>query len=158
MLAIHRFVQQSEPDQRVGRHAPLANEPIAERSVVLNTADFVRAIEAHLRDPEPSTILSLIRDPPGARPHEGLVQLAQWFNKLSEADQRMIEKVICISVDCTIHAMLTTLDGSNKITNEKGEFEVSFVTNNGERILVSDGGRAIANELFKVRFDWEGKL
>lgn len=122
----------------------------------MNTADFVRAIETHLRDPEPSTILSLIRDPPGANPHEGLVQLAQWFDKLSEADRRMIEKVICISVDCTIHAMLTTLDGCNKITNEKGEFEVNFVTNDGERILVSGRRKALAHERFKVRFDWDG--
>jgi hypothetical protein len=93
--------------------------------------------------------LAIIRKPPGRKPPENLTLLSQWFEKLSDADKKNLEKVVAIATHQSTFGLLAVIDGVRQIEDSpsKGTLELHY-KKDGQNVLLNAPNSEYLHDLF----------
>ncbi|MNL65327.1 hypothetical protein D3C87_1896450 [compost metagenome] len=99
---------------------------------------FVDALKVECRDSAVRDCIEQFRKPSGRRPKPELVQISEWFNALTEADQRRVAAAMREAAEATLFGVLCVVDGVRAIeaADEKSEFCLTVKRSNGVTTLV----------------------
>ena len=117
----------------------------------MNAVEFVRAIEAVVRDAAVVDTLSNVRHPPGRRPAQELLKLSAWYNRLDPQDQVMVKQMLEVVAQHVAFGFFAVLDGARAVEgagSPKGYFELRYITGDQEEILSGPSG-AVLHELLE---------
>lgn len=92
--------------------------------------DFVRAIEASVRDSAIKSTMANLQTPPASRPE--FLRISQWYQSMSISEREMIELIVRRAANFATFGFLVVLDGDRPIeaATEKGNLELSYVRDN----------------------------
>lgn len=113
----------------------------------MNAQEFVSALHSEVADAAVVGTFLLLEDPPGRKPDAKLVELSQWYRGLGERDRVMLRRVVAMSVDDCAFGLLAVLDGSRSVTDDPGDFELTFRSGESTDILCGPRG-AVLHELY----------
>lgn len=101
--------------------------------------EFVRAVKVQTSDAAVSGTVQCLRCPPGRKPSERLVRLANWYNQLDSKDQEMLTEALKETAEMAVFEFFCVIDGVSVIedTADKGELELHF-RKGEERIRLND--------------------
>jgi hypothetical protein len=104
----------------------------------MNADEFVDAVKHRALYGAVDSTMTNLSQPPGTRPHPRLVKVSEWFNRLSEADREMVERVAWIAADHAVGTLLTVVDNMAWIeASSEGRLELWHV-HGEERTLLND--------------------
>lgn len=109
--------------------------------------EFVTAIKDSIRNGAASEI-DYYANPPVANPPGHLGRFSAWFRQLAPADQDMVRELVEYASEGALFSLLTYLDNSAGLTNEKGEFELWFTNDKGDRVRLNDPDGEMLQDLF----------
>jgi hypothetical protein len=100
---------------------------------------FVRALGTIVLDGTVPGLLQHIREPPGRKPPDWLVELSAWMNSLDDEAQTILVKIVEMAAVEGAGSLLAVLDGSMSFDESRppGELELSYVRQ-GERKWLND--------------------
>lgn len=101
----------------------------------MNSEDFVRAIERHVKDAAIGDTLASLKAPAGRRIPPDVRARSDWYNGLSEIESTHVEGVVKAAVHAAVFGLLAVLDGARTIDDGSGQFELVYVA--GQRILLN---------------------
>ena len=93
----------------------------------MNTQEFVDAVQELIIDKAAEMEAAIFLNPPGRKPDAKLLELSRWYKGLSESDRDMARKAMAKAARDAIFGIFVGLDGSMRLTNEEGHFELRFV-------------------------------
>jgi hypothetical protein len=86
---------------------------------LLDVRQFVSLVVSSVRNPALEGTFDALRQPPGRKPAADLLQLAQWFRGLPEADRRMSDQsilaLVCPSGSGSTPSLSTAAEGCSTI-------------------------------------------
>jgi len=93
--------------------------------------EFVNAVDIAVGEATVSDIKSVLKTPIGRQPDKKSVDLSNWYNNLSQADQDNIHQVIKNTAEMCLFGMFCVLDGVRVIENteDKGDLILEFQKN-----------------------------
>lgn len=102
---------------------------------------FINIVVDRCRNVAIESMILNLKKPAGRKPNPKLVNMSEWYNKLSEIDKVILEEVIQESVDEALFGLMCVLDGSRS-SGVKGNYLISYqegyqkvTTNNGDEPL-----------------------
>lgn len=108
----------------------------------MTSDEFIEALIRCVHDSSVSDVVDALRAPSGRRPPPRQVELSQWFNELSGADQTRLVQVVEQAVHAAPFGVLCVLDGVRAIdgTPEKSELQLlAFSGGNCDRLNSPNG-------------------
>jgi hypothetical protein len=81
----------------------------------MKAEEFVDAVRTCVMKAAVVDTLAILEKPPGRKPAADLVQASEWFRGLSEADRKMIERVLTMVSGQAVFGVLAVLDDSRKV-------------------------------------------
>lgn len=108
----------------------------------MTSEDFVRAIKIQTSDAAVYGTVAMLKRPAGRKPREKDVRLSEWYGRISDADQRMLELALKEAAELAVFEFLCVLDGVTVVEDAptKGDLELHFVKDSQRlRINASDG-------------------
>lgn len=106
----------------------------------MTLALFIQRVKEHVRDAGVEDTVSKLKAPPGRKPRRRHVEQSEWFNQLSQDNQRNVESVLREAVDEALFGLFAVFDGVRPIDEdfeEEGQFELVYI-NNGKKVLLND--------------------
>jgi hypothetical protein len=102
----------------------------------MNSQDFVEALKRYVRDAAIKGTIANLKHVPGrgVRPQERA--RSDWYNGLSATEANHVNDVIAMAAHHTLFGLLVVLDGDRLIDDERGQFELAYVTD--RRVLLND--------------------
>ncbi len=101
--------------------------------------EFVDALREHARDTAVASVFSVLERPPGRRPAARLLELSEWFGRLTPSDKERLRQVLELSAAETLFGVLAIIDGSRQVEGHgpKGTFEIRHVDADGTPTLIA---------------------
>jgi len=95
----------------------------------MTSEEFVRAVKVQASDAAVHGTVALLKRPPGRRPREKDLLLSEWYKRISEPDQRMVQQALKEAAELAVFEFFCVIDGVTVIEDapQKGELEVYFV-------------------------------
>ena len=112
----------------------------------MKALEFVEAIRKVVLDKTAAGVISILRRPPGRRPAADITELSVWYNKLSDEDSILIERLLRLTVRHSILGVFEVLDGALKVdpsANAGDHFELRHVHGSVEDILSGPNGEPL---------------
>ena len=115
----------------------------------LNRVRFVDSLRIAVQDATVTGTISILSRPPGRKPDDELVALAEWFNGISFQDRQNLERVIEMTARNALFQILCVLDGAKAIEDrpDKGTLDLRYRRSNID-ISLNDEAGAPLHELF----------
>lgn len=116
----------------------------------MTNEEFVKRVQIAVYEASIKGCLSLLEKPPGRRSSGVLLELSQWFKKLSHDDKKRVEMTIKFAVRAGVFGMLTVLDGVTSIwesEEEMGTLELRYNTKE-KSILLNNTTGEFLHDLF----------
>lgn len=85
----------------------------------MTSEEFVRVVKLVVEDSAAQGVKSLLANPPGRKPAEGLLSLSSWYTRLSDVDRAKADEVIAMAADLATYNFLLMLDGLTRV--DEGE-------------------------------------
>jgi len=113
--------------------------------------EFVEAIKVQTSDAAVIGTITSLKHPPGGKPYDKDVRLAEWYGKLTEGDRSMLHEALKEAAELAVFSFLCVLDGVSVIedTPEKGDLKLYF-TKAQEIILLNDSRLEELHNLFNA--------
>jgi hypothetical protein len=108
---------------------------------LLDARRFVSLVASSVRNSALQGSFDTLRELPGHNPDAGLLQLAQWFRGLPEADRRMAARLSAHVVDSALFGMMCLLDGVRSVNPRPGvnqRLQLHAELEDGRRRLLND--------------------
>lgn len=117
----------------------------------MNNKAFVDAIKIAVRDAAVFGTLELLRNPPGRRPRQDLIDISKWFNSLSDEDKKMLSNILRLNTDAAVFGFLAVLDGERVVedSQKKGEFELFYIGSEG-RVRLNAPDQEMLHDIFNA--------
>ncbi len=98
---------------------------------------FVDVIRRVVRDGAKRDILSSLRQPPGRRPPEQLIDKSRWYNALTDVDKAFVESVVGDCVTQAVFGFLCVIDGVRAIEDgsDRGSLELYYTKAGASSLL-----------------------
>jgi hypothetical protein len=87
---------------------------------LLDARQFVSLVGSAVRNPALQGTFDTLQLPPGRKPAADLLQLAQWFRGLPEADRQMTARLLAHAVDSALFGVMCLLDGVRSVNPRPG--------------------------------------
>ena len=113
----------------------------------MTPTEFVEALKA-LAFSSAASEADYFAAPHSSHPVEHLARFSAWFQRLSPSEQEIARDALRYANEHSLHGLLTYLDNLTPLTEERGTFELWFVSEGGERVRLNDPGGEFLNELF----------
>ena len=117
----------------------------------MNNEEFIKSIIKAVHDSIINGLFENIQKPPGRKPSQGSVELAEWVSGLPEDEKGKIQKVIKRATHAAIFGFLTVLDGVTAIEDspEKGQLKL-FWEKGAEKILFNDPANEDLHDIYQA--------
>jgi hypothetical protein len=102
----------------------------------MNSEEFVEALKRHVRDAATEGTISNLKHPPGRGVPPQERARSTWYNGLSAIEADYVNEMIAEAAHHTLFGFLVVLDGDRLIDDERGRFELTYVTD--RRVLLND--------------------
>ena len=111
----------------------------------MKPSEFVDTIRRIVLEASVADTITAVSSPPGRQPPREFIELATWFNGLSERDGRMVRRMLVTVARHSVFGLLAVLDGSRQVEpgGPKGYFELRFVKEGKEDILSGPRGEVL---------------
>jgi hypothetical protein len=116
----------------------------------MTNEEFISRIRKAVYEPAVKGSLTILEHPPGRRPSRALVELSQWFNRLSPEDKEGVRGTIQLAARAAVFGMLAVLDGVTAIREageEAGTLELRHSAG-GQWVVLNDPGAEPLHDLF----------
>src|SRR5262245_42083011 len=77
----------------------------------VNNHDFVATIKEAVRDAAITDTIDVLRNPPGRKPSQQMMERAEWYRSLDDEQRRILAGLIGDAVHNAIFGFLCVLDG-----------------------------------------------
>jgi hypothetical protein len=116
----------------------------------MNASEFVDIVNKTVRHAAVVSVISVVRDPPGQRPAQGLVELSEWYSGLDASSQAMVERILDMVSSQAVFGFLCILDGVQQVEGKgpKGHFELHFIKE-GRADLLNDPAGEMLHDLLE---------
>jgi len=117
----------------------------------MNNEQFIKSIIQTVHDSVVNGLLENIENPPGRKPPQSSVELAEWVSELPENEKEKIKKIIKRATHAAIFSFLTVLDGAKAIESspEKGQLKL-FWEKETEKILLNDPENEALHDIYQA--------
>ncbi len=117
----------------------------------MNNEQFIKSIIEAVHGSVVNGLLENIENPPGKKPPQSSLELAEWVSKLPENEKEKIQKIIKRATHAAIFGFLTVLDGAKAIESspEKGQLKL-FWEKEAEKILLNDPENEELHDIYQA--------
>jgi len=115
----------------------------------MNNEEFVDGLKLHVRDAAVSDVISQLKEPLGRRILPQIKLMSEWYNSLEEDDITKINSIIELTAHEVLFGVLTVLDGSRIIDEEKGQLELIYETHD-KRVILNNSSEIGLYELLNA--------
>ncbi|WP_339146781.1 MULTISPECIES: hypothetical protein [unclassified Sutcliffiella] len=117
----------------------------------MNSGLFIEAIVKYVRDSAIEDTVCNMEDPPGRKPRQKDLELAEWYNEQSASNKKMIKKALYEAVDTSLFGLFTVLDGVRPVENitNKGTLKLYF-EKDGKRTLLNDIDNVLLHDIYNA--------
>lgn len=105
---------------------------------------FIEALKKHVREAAASEV-DYYASPPVSHPPEHLGRFSEWFRQLSVPDQSMVREIVAYA---HLFGLLMYLDNLATLTDDAGQLELWYVSENGDRMWLNDPNGEMLQDLF----------
>ena len=98
---------------------------------------FVDAVRDSVMDGAVDDVITSFTSPAGRQPAPELVELSQWYLKLTSGDQEMLRRALAQASHAAVFGLFTVFDGVRRIDDEQPpcEFQLWYEGRDGRRLL-----------------------
>lgn len=116
---------------------------------------FMHGIKENVRDAAVEDTVVQLKSPSGRNPKRKHVEQSEWFNSLSQRDQSMVISILHEAVNESLFGLFAILDGvrdinDNSDENYDGRFEVSYVDNKNNKLLLNSENDAYLHDVYNA--------
>jgi hypothetical protein len=116
----------------------------------MNPKTFVELIKMRAVDAAVRGTMETLSRPAGRKPKQELVELSEWFNRLSPVDRTRVEETARYATDLAVYNFLGVLDGIAFFGSPDSQGKLELYYDDGKaRILLNDDRGAQLTSLFK---------
>ena len=90
--------------------------------------DFVKILRNRAMNAAVAGTAALLESPPGRKPSHELVEVSEWYHKLTEQDRTILMRVLRMTSYQAVFGVLAILDGVRTVNDgyDEGTFRLSF--------------------------------
>ncbi len=114
----------------------------------MDSEKFAGLIEKYVRKETINDAMKVFRNPPGKKPRAVLIEISEWINRLSSADQELLEAAISESVRMALFGLFAVIDGSRVIDSDIDRFIIVAQDQQGRRTLINEDGSEDLHDYF----------
>ena len=116
--------------------------------------DFVNAIRRNVLESAVEEVLANLRQPPGRRPRQDLIELSRWYHALPDQDRELLRMIVKLAAHHAIFGLFCVLDGSRPVEDfqSDGAFELIFRRDTSGSSLLAPSGVSL-HELLNQHTD-----
>lgn len=106
----------------------------------MNANDFVDVLKLVVNDAAVEDTISVLESPPGRKPSKELIDLSVFYNKQSDDDKELINRIIKMAADDALFGILCVIDGVRAIEDDedKGELVLTYQKNNESLVILNE--------------------
>lgn len=101
----------------------------------MDSLDFVKAVERHVKNAAIEDTIANLKAPPGRRVPPEIRARSDWYNGLSEEDRGRVDSAIASAAHAAVFGLLAVLDGARTVDDENGRFELTCISD--QRVLLN---------------------
>jgi hypothetical protein len=119
----------------------------------MNQEEFIRIIKTAVEQPSIDGVVSNLKNPPGRRPEQSLVELSVWFNQLNEEEKIQVKNIIRMAVNHSIFGFFCVLDGvrSIKETNDGVDPVLKLIYDDSENeVILNDPEQDFLHDIYRA--------
>jgi len=113
----------------------------------MNPRSFVHNLRSYVRVEAIEDIIEMLESPPkNPRPEE--LTRSKWYRGLSSEEKAHLAALFGEVADSVLFKILAILDGVKSISEEQGDFELHFITENGQRTLINSSSDMFLHDIY----------
>jgi len=113
----------------------------------MTSQDFVLALKTAIFNSAANEV-EYYKHPQSKNPPDHLKRFSTWFNGLSESDKELVEDLVIYSKEGALFSLLTYLDNLAFLTKERGKFELFYLSDKGQRVLLNESDGELLTDIF----------
>jgi hypothetical protein len=110
---------------------------------------FIEAVKIAVANTAVAGMIEEMKQPPGRRPAQEMVDREIWFNALPETQKQMVESVITRAIDKAVFGFLAVLDNVRSIEDQgpKGDLKLFYVKD-GQRTQLNGNDQEKLHDIY----------